>query len=217
MFVGHLALAFASKPAAPKLSLGWLVAAVTTADLVWPIFLLAGVERATIEPGATAFTPLRFDYYPWSHSLVMLAAWGAALAVLARWRGVRSRDAVLLFGLVMSHWVLDVITHAPDMSLWPGDSPRLGFVLWNSIPGTLVIEGALWVAAIVIYLRGRGSTKSIGTATFWSFVAVSTVIWISGPWSPPPDSVQALGWFGLVGWIVIPWAAFADRYFVTSP
>ena len=67
MFVGHLALALASKGAAPAVSLGWLMAAVTALDLVWPIFLLTGVEQVGIVPGATAFTPLVFDHYPWSH------------------------------------------------------------------------------------------------------------------------------------------------------
>src|SRR5262245_309365 len=71
MFVGHLALAFAAKRRAPAASLGWLMAGVTALDLVWPVFVLAGIERVRIVPGATAFTPLAFDSYPWSHSLVM--------------------------------------------------------------------------------------------------------------------------------------------------
>ena len=42
---------------------------------------------------------------------------------------------------MLSHWVLDFVTHAPDMPLWPGPSPRLGLGLWNSIPGTSIVEG----------------------------------------------------------------------------
>src|SRR5215510_8464977 len=105
MFVGHLAVALAAKRTAPSVNLGWLMAGVTALDLVWPIFLLVGLERVTIAPGATAFTPLIFDSYPWSHSLVMSGVWGVVLAGLAR-----RRTAVpvpgLLAALVMSHWVL---------------------------------------------------------------------------------------------------------------
>ncbi len=211
MFVGHLALALAAKRAVPRVNLGWLMAGVTALDLIWPILVLAGIERVRIVPGATAFTPLVFDSYPWSHSLVMAIVWGSALAGLARRFGVASSAALLLIGLVVSHWVLDVASHAPDMPLWPGPSPRFGLGLWNSIPATLVVEGGLWVAGIAVYLRGRHSRGRGPQLAFWSLVVVSTAMWASGPWSPLPPSPEALGWFALIGWIIIPWAALADR------
>jgi len=217
MFVGHLSLALAAKRVRPAPSLGWFIAAVTTADLLWPIFLLAGVEQVTVKPGAMAFTPLVFDSYPWSHSLLMLCVWGVALALLARSRGV-VRDAFwLIVALVVSHWVLDFATHAPDMPLWPGTSPRFGLGLWNSIPGTFVVEGLMWVGAIALYLRGRRAVSWVGRAAFWSLVIITTVLWAAGPWSPPPPDARSLGWFALIGWIVVPWAAWADRGYRLSP
>ena len=215
MFVGHLALALGSKRAAPAVSLGWLMAAVTALDLVWPIFLLTGVEQVGIVPGATAFTPLVFDHYPWSHSLIMAAGWGLVLAALSRGSGISRRTSLIIWGLVVSHWVLDYITHAPDMPFWPG-SPRVGLGLWNSIPGTLLVEGAMWIAAIVIYLRHRRATRWIGPVALWSLVIISTVMWASGPWTPPPPDTRSLGWFSLIGWLMIPWAALADRYYATG-
>lgn len=214
MFVGHLAVAFIGKRAAPSVSLGWHMAAVTALDLLWPFFLLAGIETVSIHAGATAFTPLAFDSYPWSHSLVMSIAWAALFWGLARWRGASKHAAMVLGILVVSHWVLDFISHAPDMPLWPGKSPRFGLALWDSIPATLVVEGLLWVAGIVVYLKLRRPTRWTGLLAFWSFVAVCTVMWVAGPWSPPPPSVRALAWFALIGWIVIPWSAWADRHSV---
>jgi hypothetical protein len=213
MFVGHLAVAMVAKRASPSLSLGWFVAAATALDLLWPIFVLTGIERVSIVPGATPFTPFVFDYYPWSHSLLMSVVWGAVLAGIARWRRASVQDAMILGALVVSHWVLDFITHAPDLPLWPGDSPKLGLGLWNSIAGTLVIEGLLWVVAIVVYLAPRRARDWQGPVAFWSFVLISTGMWVAGPWSEPPPSTQALGWFSLIGWIVIPWAAWADRHY----
>ena len=211
MFVGHLAVGLAAKQRVPDVNLGWFIAAVTLLDLIWPILVILGVETVTIAPGATAFTPLVFDSYPWTHSLVMAVVWGLLLAILARMRGVPASVGPLLVMLVVSHWVLDVISHAPDMPLWPGNSPRLGFGLWNSIALTLLVEGAIWVGGIVIYLRAKASRGERPGWPFWSLIGLCTVMWITSPFQPPPPTVRALGWFALVGWIVVPWAAWADR------
>lgn len=211
MFVGHLAVAFGAKRYAPTVNLGWLVAAVTALDLVWPIFVLTGIEQVRIEPGATAFTPLIFDSYPWSHSLVTAVGWGLALAAIAQWRGVQRAALPLIAVLVVSHWVLDFVSHAPDMPLWPGSSPRLGLGLWDSISATIAIEGASWVGALVMYLKTRPLSGWVSHMAFWSLVLVCTAMWVMGPWSPPPPSERALGWFALIGWLTVPWAWFADR------
>ena len=100
--------------------------------MIWPVLVLTGVEQATIAPGDTAFTPLRFDSYPVSHSLVTVAAWGAVFAAVHFWRKRRPLDALVLAALVVGHWVLDFVSHRPDMPLWPG-GPRLGLGLWNSV------------------------------------------------------------------------------------
>ena len=211
MFVGHLAVALAAKRAAPRVNLGWLMAGVTGLDLVWPVFVIAGIEKVRIVPGATAFTPLVFDSYPWSHSLLMAFVWGLVLVVIARRFGVPSSYSLLLVGLVVSHWVLDFISHAPDMPLWPGPSPRFGLGLWNSIPATFIVEGGLWVAGIAIYLRTHRLVGLRARIAFWSLVLITTAMWAPGPWSPLPPSSKALGWFALIGWIIIPWATLADR------
>src|SRR5262249_45628068 len=111
MFVGHLAVTLAAKRAAPRVNLGWLMAGVTGLDLVWPVFVIAGVEKPLIAAGAPPFTPLVFASYPWSPSLVMAFVWGLVLVVIARRFGVPSSYSLLLVGLVVSHWVLDFISH----------------------------------------------------------------------------------------------------------
>jgi hypothetical protein len=211
VFVGHLAVAVAGKRYRPELGLGWYVGAATTADLLWPLFLLAGIERVSIVPGATAFNPLVFDSYPWSHSLLMLLLWGLLLGALAWWRSGSTPAALIVAALVVSHWVLDFVTHAPDMPLWPGASPRLGLGLWNSVAGTWIVEGALWLGALFVYLRARRPARWIGTIALWSLVLISTPMWALGPWAPPPPSPLALGQFALIGWLMIPWSALADR------
>ena len=211
MFVGHLAAGLAARHKTPNVNLGWFIAGVSALDLIWPILVLTGVETVRIEAGATAFTPLVFDSYPWSHSLLMSVVWGLVLVGIARAARVPASASLLLVLTVVSHWVLDFVTHAPDMPLWPGNSPKYGLTLWNSIPGTFVVEGVMWVAAIALYLRSRSARGDRPGAAFWSFVIVTTLMWAASPYSPLPPNVETVGWFGLVGWIVVPWAALADR------
>jgi hypothetical protein len=141
----------------------------------------------------------------------MAALWGLALADLARRGNSRGSAGLLLVGLVLSHWVLDFISHAPDMPLWPGRSPRLGLGLGNSIAGTFVVEGARWLTGIILFLTAPLAWSRGRRLAFGSVVVVCMVAWSAGPASPPPPSPRALGWFALVGWIIVPWAALADR------
>ncbi len=154
MFIGHFALAFAAKRAAPRASLGTLFAAAQFVDLLWPTLLLTGMERVRIAPGITVVTPLDFEHYPFSHSLLAVAGWALAFGlVYALLRGgwkVAGRAALVLAALVLSHWLLDALVHRPDLPLWPGGGMRVGAGVWNSLPLTLAVELVLFGAGIWI-------------------------------------------------------------------
>lgn len=211
MFVGHLALSFAARRTDRATSLVWYVVAANLIDLLWPILLLLGVERVRVEAGNTAFTPLAFDHYPWTHSLLMVVVWAVALGALARWRGVPARVSWIVAALVLSHWVLDAITHAPDLPLWPGSEALVGFRLWDSIPGTFVVETALWVAGLSLFLGARRPRDAAGQLALWSFVAVCTLMWAASPFTPLPPDDRSVAIFSMVGWIVVPWAWWIER------
>jgi hypothetical protein len=218
VFIGHYALAFAAKKAAPRISLGTLFLAVQLADLVWPALVLLGIERFEIRPGITAFTPLDFIHYPYSHGLAALAIWGAALGVaymLARKADARS--AVLLAALVVSHWVLDFVTHRPDMPLTFSDEPRVGLGLWNSVPATLVVEGALFVACLWVYLRATRAIDRIGKWALWSLVAFLVIVYLVNVASPPPPSVAAVAWSANALWLLVAWGYWIDRHRRMAP
>ncbi len=215
MFVGHLAVALAAKSKARRVPLAALVAAAFGLDLLWPIFLLVGIESVRIDPGNTAFTALDFVSYPWSHSLVMTLLWGALAGVVAM-RVLKSTNAGLLIAaVVVSHWVLDFATHRPDLPLWPG-GPKAGLGLWNSVPGTILVEGALFAGAIRLYTRAFHARDTVGRWSFWGLIAFTGVIWLSGPWSPPPPSAQAIAAVGLAMWLFPFWALWIDRHRVAT-
>jgi len=181
-------------------------------DLVWPVFLLLGIEQVSVVPGATAFNPLVFDYYPWSHSLLMACFWALCAAVAARWRGMSNRIAIVIAAVVISHWILDWISHIPDLPLWPGHSPLLGVGLWNSVSATFSVEGAIFIIEIAMYVRSSRAVDRIGSIGFWAFVLVCAALWLSSPWSSPPPSAQALAWFSLGGWLLVAWAGWSDLH-----
>src|SRR5512142_298063 len=161
MFLGHFATAYAAKRLAPRVSLGTLFAASQLPDLVWPWLTLTGVERATIAPGDTAFTPLRFDEYPISHSLITVAATGALCGALHLWRRRRAADAALLALLAIGHWVLDFVSHRADMPVWPG-GPKLGLGLWNSVPATIVVELLLFAIGVFLAASATRARDRLG-------------------------------------------------------
>ena len=209
MFVGHLAVALGARRAEPRAPLSLLIGAAFGLDLLWPILLLVGVETVRIEPGNTAFTPLAFLHYPWSHSLSMAVIIGVAAGRIAA-PILRSARAGLVVGVaVVSHWVLDYVTHRPDLPLYPGGQ-LVGLGLWNSIPGTFIVEGLLFLAAIEYYRRGTRELDAQGRWAFWSLIGLTTLIWVSGPFSPPPPSPIAIAIVGLAMWLFSLWGSWID-------
>jgi membrane-bound metal-dependent hydrolase YbcI (DUF457 family) len=216
MFIGHFAVAFAARRAEPGASLGAYIAAAQLPDVIWPYLLLAGVERVTIAPGDTAFTPLRFDSYPISHSLVTVVAWGALFGALHWWRVRRARAAVWLAAAVVSHWVLDFVSHRPDMPLAPGVSTKLGLGLWNSVPGTLAVESLMFVAGVWLYLSSTRARDGVGRYGLLALVALLVVIYLAAAFGPPPPSVRAIALSTMPGVLLAFWATWADRHRTTK-
>lgn len=210
MFIGHIGLALAAKRVAPKPSLGTTCLAAQLPDGLWPIFLLLGWEQVRIVPGITAVTPLLFVSYPYTHSLVACALWGSLLGGAYYALRRDARGAFWLWALVISHWLLDFVSHRADMPLWPG-SERYGLGLWYSLPATLVVEFALFAFGARMYARVTWPRDRLGTILFVAFVAVLAIIYLMSVFGPPPPSVEALAWSGLLGWLFLAWAYWIDR------
>ena len=212
MFIGHFALGFAAKKAAPAVSLAWLFVAAQFADLLWPTLVALGVERVAIEPGITRVTPLNFISYPYSHSLVMLLVWGIGLALVYRQMSADVTGAFMLAALVVSHWILDVVTHRPDMPLYPG-SARFGLGLWQSIAATIMVELALFAGGIWLYVRETRPRDGVGRWSLTAMVVSLIGIYFANLSAGAPPSVTAIWVSGLIGAVlVIAWSAWLDRH-----
>ena len=213
MFLGHFAVGFAAKRLAPTVSLGALFLACQLADLVWPVFVLLGLERDEVEPGATAVTPLRFVSYPFSHSLAALALWAVLLASvygLVR----RSRLAVLgvIAATVLSHWALDAISHARDMPITVGGRERVGLGLWHSVPATVLVEGLLFAAGLAVYLRTTRAVDRTGSVALWALAGLLALVYAANLLGPPPPDARAVAWAGNAMWLFVLWGFWIDRH-----
>jgi LexA-binding, inner membrane-associated putative hydrolase len=212
MFIGHYALGFAAKRLAPRTSLGTLFVAPTLADLLWPIFLLLGIEHAHVVPGPNPFLTLWLDDYPYSHSLFALIVWGALFGYLYRTKRGDGRAALVIGLLVVSHWVLDFVTHRPDIQLYPGGA-KLGLGLWNSPAATVIVETVMLIAGVAIYLRATRARDAIGRWGLWALVVVLAASYYSTLFTASPTDIRALAIGGLffeVVFVLVAW--WVDRH-----
>ena len=213
MFIGHYALAFGAKKVAPSVSLGTTFLACQLADLLWPTLLMLGLETVEIDPGNTLVTPLNFVSYPYSHSLVMLGVWSALFALAYRAIRGRHRTAILtVAALVVSHYLLDFVTHRPDLPITPTGSRRLGLGLWN-YPGTaLALEIALFLIGTTLYLGVTRARDAIGRIAFWALIVVLVATYFAAIYGPPPPSAATVAAAGQLLWVFVLWAYWIDRH-----
>ena len=212
MFIGHYAVALAAKKVAPKVSLGTLFIAAQLVDMLWPALLLLGVEHVRIDPGNTPVTPLDFYDYPISHSLIGAILWSCVLGILFFALRKNRRNAFIVGLVVFSHWILDLLTHRPDLPLSFCGGPYFGLGLWYSLPGTLVAEFLLFAIGIALYVRTTKAKDKVGSIGFWTLAVVLGVTYLSNLFGPPPPDVSLIAVAGNALWLFVLWAYWVDMH-----
>jgi hypothetical protein len=211
MFIGHYAVGLAAKKWAPKAPLGTLVAAAIWLDLAWPLFLLLDLEHFRVIPGITRLVPFDFYDYPLSHSLFMALAWGTLFGLLYLLTAKDGRGAWVLGALVLSHWVLDLIVHRPDLPVWPVDNAgmpgtKYGLGLWNFPVATFLLEGGLFVGGLWLYNKSTQALDRIGSWGLWAFAGVLTAMYILSFLSTPPNNPNWVSLMGFSQLLFVAWA-----------
>jgi len=213
MFIGHFALGFGAKKAAPSVSLGTLLVACQFADLLWPTLVLAGIERVELLPGATVVTPLDFVSYPYSHSLLTLCAWGLLFGVGHMiLRRSRIAAAVTIALLVVSHWALDFISHRPDMPLTPMSDMKVGLELWASRPATMAVEIVMFAIGVALYLQTTRARDRIGSIGLWALIVFVSMSYLGNMFGPVPPGAAAVVWSAQAMWVFMIWAYWVDGH-----
>jgi hypothetical protein len=185
MFVGHYAAALVLRPLKKSPSLPVLFTAVQLMDILFFSFVLTGVEAFRLTPGITAMNPLDLYYMPFSHGLagviVQSAIFGLLIAAVMG-DGARLAGGLIAGMAVFSHWMLDVITHQPDMMLLR-EADKIGAGLWNYPAAAMLVETIVIVSALVLYLA---VTRARGGRALWALVLMIAAM----------AGVQAINWFG---------------------
>jgi hypothetical protein len=202
VLAGHYSAAFLAKSADPSVPLWLLALAVQAVDVLWALFVLAGIEHLRIDP-SLASNPLDLYDMPYTHSLLGTLVWaGLAFAISLRWLG-RARSAAVAAAAVASHWGLDWLVHRPDLTLY-GVPPKLGLGLWDHPLPALALELALLVGSALLYVRTNrlsGSARNRALGLAGALVAVQLVLTASPPaFGPAGIALTALLLFGAVAW-----------------
>lgn len=211
MFIGHFGVGFGAKKIDTKPSLGTLFFAAQFIDLLWPILLLLGIEEVKIDPGNTVFTPLNFVYYPFTHSLAGVLFWGIVVGAGYYLIKKNSKTALLLGALVVSHWVLDLLVHAPDLPIVPGLDVKIGLGLWNSFALSLIVELVIFAVGTFFYFQVTKAKNKKGNYGFWGLIIFLLLIYFMNIFGSTPPSAEAIAWVGNLQWIFVLWAYWVDR------
>lgn len=211
MFLGHFGAGFAAKKIDKTASLGTYLMAAQWIDLIWPIFLLLGIERAVINPGVSEVTPLEFVYYPFSHSLFGVIVWAVVFGSVYFMIKKKFKTALILGLLVISHWLLDLLVHIPDLPIFPGESVKVGFGLWNSFAVTLLLEALILGLGVFLYYRATNAKNKIGTYSLIVLIIFLIGIYILNLIGPPPPSAEAIAYVGNAQWLFVLWGYWIDR------
>lgn len=210
MFIGHFGAGLGLKRACPAVSLGTLFLAAQFLDLLWPTLLLLGVEHVEID-ATTRGPPLRFTHYPFSHSLALVVLWGVLFGAGHYVARKQPRAALVCFAGVISHWILDLIVHHPDLPVAPGSDVHVGFGLWSSLPVSLALELSIFALGCWAYSRSTAPLNKAGRYGFWGLIAFLVVIQFVNVFGEPAPSVSAVAWVGQAQWLLVIWGYWVDR------
>jgi hypothetical protein len=210
MFLGHFAAAFASKKADKSISLGAAILAAQWLDLIWPIFLLTGIEKASIST-LNRGIPIVFDYYPFSHSLIAVILWALLFGGCYYWIKRKKGPAIIIGLLVLSHWFLDWLVHVPDLSILFSGDYKTGLGLWNFKYTAMFIEVILFLPASYFYLNSIRRYPSSKKNITWALIIFLLIIHVLNTVGAPPENIQQVAIVGLSQWLLVAWGFWADR------
>jgi membrane-bound metal-dependent hydrolase YbcI (DUF457 family) len=132
--INHAATALLLNRRSPARPLVPLLLSVQAMEFAWVFLNYAGIERTTTEPVVRSVGDIHLAYMPFSHSV--LTVLGAALVVwlIGVLAGRGTLGAILGIGIV-SHLVLDLLTHNGDIALAPfSDARKYGTYLYGRLP-----------------------------------------------------------------------------------
>ena len=208
MFIAHYGAAFALKRFDSKISLGWLMLWAQLPDILWSCFILAGIEIVKISPGITKANPLEFVHYPYSHSLLATLGFVFLIFILVRIFPFKAnlgklQLSLLFVAAVVSHFVLDLISHRPDLPLAGSDSLKIGLSLWNNTIISYLFEFIIFFTGIYLYYQFKSNLTKARKICLLIFILLFSFLNLGNLLGPLPPDVETVAISGLGGNIIV--------------
>lgn len=133
--INHAATALIIKKEFVNVPIIWLLISVQFMEILWIILNFLGIEQTTTEKEVKYVGDVHLFYMPFSHSIMTMM--GVALfAWLIISQVLNQPDIGFAVGIgVMSHLILDLITHSSDIAIAPFiKGPKFGLGLYAKYP-----------------------------------------------------------------------------------
>lgn len=205
MIHGHYGAALVAKGTfAQSVSLPFLFLSTQVQDILSSILAPGLHVEETRLTYLSPYYPITLIYAPYSHSLFSTLVLGVLLGVLGA-------NPAAIFFVVLSHFILDFITHLPDLEVcWPLKNadvcPRAGLGLWRYVQPSIALESALIVVGTAVYVlsfptaaqRKRVVLRMLPIALL---MVAATVMLPSAPMPEAmewPVTIQACGMYAMI-------------------
>lgn len=205
MFIGHFAPAFiasATTDEAPKL--GTLFIAAQLVDWAFFILVMVGVEKLRIVPGITTMNSLDLYHMPFTHSLLGSCTFALGFSGMI-YLATRNTVAAIWGGVVVvSHWLLDLLVHRPDLTLAGGEH-KLGLGLWNYPAVEMTLESAVILLAFWWWMRRTNGPIVQPLVLLGIMLLFQAINWF-GP--PPTEAGAGFALLALLSFAVVTVLAY---------
>jgi len=177
-----------------------LFVAAQLVDIFFFLFLLFGIEKFSIVANITQVNHFNLNFMPYTHSLVATIGWAIFGGIFLSyfWKSkteknmnLKIKETFPLIALVIiSHFLLDIPMHNPDLPIFDNNSTKIGFGLWSYLWISIAFELILIIIGLFLYKKlfpnnlkeGQGFWSKYGFI-FISFVIISPFLPVPMKWS----------------------------------
>ncbi len=181
MFIGHFAIAYIFHYFFPSMPLWVALAGVSFPDLLWPILVILGIEKVSINSKFPLQKDIKFNHYPYSHSMVLstaiAAVFGGILSLL-----LNNNSILFLFPVLsVSHWFLDAIVHRRDLPVlgFSKKDIKVGLGLWNHGKVAFVSEYLFYIIITLVFAPSGSIVMLLALGTIFHIANMNSFLGLS--------------------------------------